>query len=76
MYLPAVQLAREAAVFGLAGKIFRHDPFGKEASVVDDKGVAVRQPADRVLAVWIAEAFHKALRKDLRVVVLHLCGAK
>ena len=76
MYLPAVQLAREAAVFGLAGKIFRHDPFGKEASVVYDKRVAVRQPADRVLAFWIAEAFHQALRKDLRVVVLHLCGAK
>ena len=39
---------------------------------MDDKSLAVRQPANRVLVVRIAEAFHQALRKNLGIVLFHL----
>ena len=70
--LPAVQFARETAVLGLATKEFRHNLFRKEAAIVDDKSLAVRQPTDRVLVIRIAEAFHQALRENLGIVLFHL----
>ena len=67
--LPSIQFTRKAAVFGLARKELGHDRLAENAAVTDDKGLAVRQPANGIPVDLVIENLLQAHGKDLRIVV-------
>lgn len=72
--LPSIQLARKAAVFGLAREELWHDVLGKELPIANHKCLPVRKPADRRRVRVIVQNLVQLHRKDLAIIVTLLIG--
>jgi hypothetical protein len=52
-FLPSIQLSSETTILGFARKEFWHDLFLKQLSITDDKALAVRQPTNGIMILFI-----------------------
>lgn len=68
--VPTVEFAGKARVLGTAREESRHDLFGKELAVANDKATAVGQPTNGIVVTFIQQDGHQALRKDVLIVII------